>query len=291
VEPKRLLEKSHRLQWSVDELDFDCPGAERVTDQQLGELAPFMADLYWIERVAAVVFEAMRSREDDPTRRAIFASFAEDEARHAEAERRLMIRWGMLGRRQRPQPNPSVAKLLDVLERDAHRVHPSVFAAIIPMTELVLDGALVKFLTRVVDDPLCDQVFEHVNADEARHIAMDFYMLEHYGRSHSALSNTMDLLRSVMRPEGLYALFFGYFPTLTRSRASLERLGIDIEDVTAAMRRYTDLGRRNPEIAKHPTYRLMAGYIDLLTGRDRIGSALVRISDVVDGFRGGSVAA
>jgi hypothetical protein len=120
---------------------------------------------------------------------------------------------------------------------------------------------------------------------------MDFYMLEHYGKSHSALSNTVDLVRSVMRPEGLYALFFGYFPTLTRSRASLERMGIDIDDVTAAMRRYTDLGQRNPSIARHPAYRLMAGYIDLLTGSDRIGSALVRISDVVDGFKGGSAAA
>ncbi len=287
----RLLEKSERLQWSVDDIDFAAPGADLVRDEQLGELAPFMSDLYWIERVAAVVFDAMRSQETDPVRRAIFASFAADEARHAEAERRLMVRWGMLGRRQRPQPNPSVAKLLAVLERDAHRVHPSVFAAIIPMTELVLDGALVKFLTRVVDDPVCDQVFEHVNADEARHIAMDFYMLEHYGRSHSAMTNTFELVRSIARPQGLYALLFGYFPTLTRSRASLDRLGIDLEDVTAAMKRYTGLGKRNPDIARHPAYRLMSGYIDLVTGNDRIGSALVRLSDVVDGFRGGPIAA
>ena len=122
----------------MDDVDFEAPGAELVSDEQAAALAPFMADLYWIERVAAIAFDAMGAQETDPTRKAIFESFAADEARHAEAELRLMVRWGIAGRRQRPQPNPSVAKLVDVLERDAHRVHPSVFSAIITLSELVL---------------------------------------------------------------------------------------------------------------------------------------------------------
>ena len=197
-----------------------------------------------------------------------------------------MIRWGIVGRRQTPRPNPSVAKLIGVLERSAHRIHPSVFSAIIPMTELVLDGALVKYLVRVVDDPLCRRVFEKINADEARHLAMDFHMLEHYGRNHSLLSNTFDMLRSVARPDSLYALFFGYFPTLARSRASIQRMGLDIDEVTTAMRRYVELGQRNADIARHPTYRLMSSYVQLITDRrDPVGHALVRLSDAVDGLR------
>lgn len=282
----RLRDKCAGLQWCVDELDWDAPGAERVDDAQAVALAPFMADLYWIERVAATVFGAMAQRERDPVRRAIFESFAVDEQRHADAELQLMVRWGIMGRRQTPRPNPSVAKLLRTLERDAHRIHPSVFSAIIPMTELVLDGALVKYLMRSVDDPLCHRVFEKINADEARHLAMDFYMLEHYGKHHSVLHNAFDMLRSVARPEALYALFFGYFPTLARSRASIERMGLDLDEVATAMRRYVELGRRNVHIARHPTYRVMSRYVELVTDRrDPLGHALARLSDAVDGLR------
>lgn len=282
----RLEKKCEQLQWSTDSFDWDAPGADRVSDAQAAALKPFMADLYWIERIAAVVFGAMARREADPVRRAIFESFEADEARHAEAEHRLMVRWGIAGRRFMPEPNPSIAKLLGALEQNAERIHPSVFAAIVPMTELVLDGALVKYLTRAVDDPLCARVFDRINADEARHLAMDFYMLEHYGRSYSVLSNTFDFVRSMMKPQGLYALFFGYFPTLTRSRKNIERMGMDVDEIGRALQRYLDLGQRNPDVARHPAYAIMSRYVAAMaSGNDRMGTALVRLSDAVDGLR------
>jgi hypothetical protein len=280
----RLLEKSERLQWSVDDVDWEAPGAERVSDEQARSLAGFMGDLYWIESTAAVVFDAMAQRDDDPVRKGLFRSFAIDEARHAEAERLLMVRWGILGRRQRPVPNANVRHLIETLEDHATEVHPSVFSAVIPMTELVLDGALVKYLVQAVDDPVCHRVFDGINADEARHLAMDFHMLEHYGRAQSRFANTLDLVKSIVRPAGLYATFFGYFPMLARSSGSLEKIGLDMEDAARAMRRYVELGEKNPDIAKHPTYRILASYVDnVTTGRSRIGDVLVRISDVVDG--------
>jgi hypothetical protein len=173
----------------------------------------------------------------------------------------------------------------ETLQVHATEVHPSVFSAIIPMTELVLDGALVKYLVQVVDDPICHRVFEGINADEARHLAMDFHMLEHYGREQSRFTNTMDLLRSVLNPAGLYATFFGYFPMLARSRGSLEKIGLDMDEAARAMGRYVELGRKNADIAKHPTYRILSRYVEGVTsGRSRIGDVLVRVSDVVDGL-------
>lgn len=283
---ERLQEKCQRFQWDVSDIDFGAPGADCVSDQQAGALLPFMSDLYWIETVASVVFASMAARETDPTRKAIFTTFAADEQRHADAEHELMIRWGIAGRRQRPRPNPSVAKLLDTLERTADRVHPSVFAAIVPMTELVLDGALVKYLVRTVDDPVCQAVFEKINADEARHLAMDFYMLEYYGRTYSLLSNTVDFVKSMCARDVLYGLFFGYMPTLVRSRRSIEGMGMDIGEVTKAMERYILLGERNKDIARHPAYRVMAHWVSALTrGDDRLGDAMLRLSDAVDGLR------
>jgi hypothetical protein len=279
----RLRDKCHRLQWSTDDVDWAAPGADCVSEAQGAALRPFMADLFWIESTAALVFGAMAGNERDPTRRAIFASFAEDEARHAEAERLLMVRWGLLGRHQRPEPNSNVRRLIDTLERHAGRVSPSVFSAIIPMTELVLDGALVKYLLRAVDDPICHRAFEGINADEARHLAMDFYMLEHYGGTHSRLDNTIDLLKSFLHPRSLYALFFGYLPTLSRGRDNIVRIGLDLEEVGKAMRRYVDLGDKNPAIARHPTYRLMRGYVErTTTGHGNIGDAFMRLSDILD---------
>lgn len=279
----RLLEKCHRLQWSTDDIDWDGPGAECVSADQARALTSFMADLYWIESIASVVFGAMAQREEDPTRKSIFASFAIDEARHAEAERLLMVRWKILGKHERPVPNPNVRRLLHTLQRSAHQVHPSVFAAIIPMTELVLDGALVKYLMRAVDDPVCHRAFDRINADEARHLAMDFYMLELYGREHSRAANTIELIRSTLRPTGLYALFFGYLPMLARTRDNLQAMGMDLDEAAKAMRRYVELGEKNPDIARHPTYALVRGYVDDVTmGRSRVGDLFVRISDGID---------
>jgi hypothetical protein len=282
----RLLEKCQRLQWSTDQVDWEAPGAERVRGDQAHALRAFMADLYWIESIAAIVFDAMASRDEDPTRKAIFESFSIDEARHAEAERLLMVRWGILGKHEKPVPNSNVRRLMTTLERSAHKVHPSVFSAIIPMTELVLDGALVKYLMRAVDDPICHRAFEGINADEARHLAMDFHMLEFYGREQSRVANALDLVRSFIRPTGLYAMFFGYLPMLARTRDNIEKMGMDLEEAAKAMRRYVELGEKNPDIARHPTYALMKGYVDDVTqGRSQVGDFLVRVSDAVDGLQ------
>ena len=133
---ERLREKCDRLQWSTADIDWEAPGADCVTPEQGATLRPFLSDLFWIESTAALVFTAMAGNEADPTRRAIFESFALDEHRHAEAERLLMVRWGLLGRHERPAPNSNVRRLIDTLEHHAARVSPSVFSAIIPMTEL-----------------------------------------------------------------------------------------------------------------------------------------------------------
>ena len=49
------------------------------------------------------------------------------------------------------------------------------------MLEVALDGALVKFLLDEVADPLCHEVFDKINSDESRHLAVDFHVLELLG--------------------------------------------------------------------------------------------------------------
>ena len=279
----RIMEKCYRMQWRVDELDWDAPGRERVSDAQAASLAGFMGDLYWIEFIASVIFEAMEAGTDDATLRSVFASFAVDELRHADAELALMRRWGMVGASEKPSPNVNVRWLLADLEKNAKNVNPAIFSAIIPMTELVLDGALVRYLDGAIEDPLCHEVFEKINADEARHLAVDFHVLEKYGKERSILLNGAELARAFVSPFAVHAMLLGYVPMLARSRRNIEKAGLDLDEVRRCLRRYVALGESNPDVARHPAYRMMSAFAARLAdGKTGFGDTLVRLSDAID---------
>ena len=283
IEPDAMLDRCRRLQWSVDDIDWDAPGADRVGADQRLALAGFMADLYWIESIAAHVFARMRDATGEPALAAIFDSFATDEQRHADAELLLMRRWGIAGRREVPAPNPSARNLISAIERAGDRVHPAVYSAIIPFTELVLDGALVKHLDVNVLDPVCREVFRRINADEARHLAVDFYMLERYGAERPAGANLVDAARTAAHPVVLYALALGYLPMLHRVTPNIERMGVSQEQVFACIRRYVALGRESEGAARHPVYAMFRGFSrGILAGRTGLGELLVRVSDLCD---------
>ncbi len=279
----RMRHSCYRLQWQVEDFDWEAPGAEQVSEEQARALSPFLADLYWIERVAAVVFGAMEGRTTDSTLKSIFASFAVDEQRHADAELELMVRWKMLPRGQYPDANVNVRLLLKQLEHAAQRVHPSVFAAIVPMTELILDGALVRYLTTAVTDPLCHRVFEKINADEARHLAVDFDLLARYGKARSPLLNTADLGLSFADLRAVYAMFLGYVPLVSRARGNIVRAGLDLEEIRKCLARYVALGEDNADIARHPSYLFIRAYAQrLVDGKFGLGDFLVRASDLME---------
>jgi hypothetical protein len=283
LDPKAMLAKCGRLQWSIADIAWDAPGVDAVGELDRGAVTGVMRDLYWIESVAAVVFGAMRDRTTEPDLRGIFASFAVDEQRHADAELMLMRRWGVVGRHEVPAPNVNVRNLLAALERGAGRVHPAVYAAIIPFTELVLDGALVKHFDRIVKDPVAADVFRRISADEARHIAVDCHVLERFGNERSLLDNARESVRAIADPIVLYALTMGYLPMILRGRANLRRAGLADEEVFRCIRRYIALGDRSRGIARHPAYaayRLHARR--LVEGDTALLELLMRLSDICD---------
>jgi hypothetical protein len=277
-----MLAKCGRLQWSTKDIDWDAPGKEAVGPEQAQALAAFMGDLYWIESTAAIVFSAMAGSTKKPQLRGIFESFAVDEQRHADAELLLMRRWGIVPKNEVPAPNPNTRNLINSLERVAHRVHPAVYSAIIPFTELVLDGALVKHLDVTVKDPLCAEVFRRINADEARHLAVDFYMLERYGGDDPSKTRLATAIAGV-HPLVLHALLLGYLPMLARSRPNIHRIGLTDAQVHACIRRYIALGDESPQAARHPTYalfrRLSRG---MIAGKTGPGDFLMRVSDLAE---------
>jgi hypothetical protein len=274
-----MLAKCGRLQWSVDDIDWTAPGAEVVDDAMRTRLVGFMSDLHWIEAIAARVFAAM-SKQAAPPLQGIFASFSLDEQRHADAELALMRRWGIVGRGA-PALNTNARNLLAAVERGGDRVHPCVYAAIIPFTELVLDGALVKHLDAQVPDPVSNEVFRKINADEARHLAIDFYMLESTGARPREV--TAHMARALIHPAILYALFLGYLPLLPRMRKNIAILGLPEERLLECVQRYIDLGDESASAARHPTYAFFR-FVSRGITRKRDGALdfLLRLSDLAD---------
>ena len=274
-----MLQKCRRLQWSTKDLDWEAPGKDAVSAEQARALAGFMQDLYWIESTAAIVFNAMADQTKEPRLHDIFTSFAVDEQRHADAELLLMRRWGIVAKNEVPAPNSNTRNLITSLERVAHRVHPAVYSAIIPFTELVLDGALVKHLDSTIQDPLCAEVFRRINADEARHLAVDFYMLERYGGQDPRRTRASTLLAGA-HPLVLYALLLGYLPMLARGRPNILRIGLTDAQVHACIRRYIALGKESPQAARHPTYAIFRQLSrGIIAGKTGPGDFLMHVSD------------
>ena len=142
-----------------------------------------MADLCWIENIGARGFAALAKKAPTPTIAEIYRYFHAEEQRHANAELALMKRWGMLEDGEVPEPNVNIRLAIDWLDRWADDMPLSLLGTVIPMLEVALDGALLKFLLDEVQDPVCHQVFEKINNDESRHLAVDFEVLDMIGHA------------------------------------------------------------------------------------------------------------
>ena len=111
-----------------------------------------------------------------------------------------MKRWGMLDDGEMPEPNVNIRLAMDWLDRFADGMSLSMLGTVIPMLEVALDGALLKFLLEEVNDPVCHQVFEKINNDESRHLAVDFEVLDMIG--HAKARKLADRLRRQRRLPG-----------------------------------------------------------------------------------------
>src|SRR3954451_8121385 len=211
-----MLAKIKDRQWALADIDWDAPGAEFITDEQRPQLKAFMADLCWIENIGARGFAALAKKAPTPTIAEIYTYFHAEEQRHANAELALMNRWGMLADGEIPEPNVNIRLTIDWLDKHGDHTPLSTLGTIIPMLEVALDGALLKFLLEEVEDPLCHQVFEKINNDESRHLAVDFEVLDMIGNA-KARKLAIDFVGSVASP-GLTLGTIMYVPLLNRVR-------------------------------------------------------------------------
>src|SRR3954451_24821838 len=227
IDMDAMLVKIKDRQWALADIDWDAPGADTIQPEFRSKLKAFMADLCWIENIGARGFAALAKKAPDPTIAEIYRYFHAEEQRHANAELALMKRWGMLEDGEIPKPNVNIRLAIEWLDAYSDDMPLSVLGTVIPMLEVALDGALLKFLLDTVEDPVCHQVFEKINNDESRHIAVDFAVLDMIGHAKSR-KLAIDFVANAASP----ALIIGalmYLPLLNRIRNNIVDMGLEPE--------------------------------------------------------------
>ncbi|MEB3067708.1 ferritin-like domain-containing protein [[Mycobacterium] vasticus] len=261
-----MLAKIKNRQWALAEFDWDAPGAELIRPEMVPKLKKFMADLCWIENIGARGFAAMARKAPTATLAEIYRYFHAEEQRHANAELALMKRWGMLEDGEIPEPNVNIRLAMQWLDDYADDLPLSVLGTVIPMLEVALDGALLKFLLDEVDDPVCHQVFEKINNDESRHIVVGFDVLELIGHA-DARKLAIEFVGTVVSPSLIVGALIS-IPLLNRIRNEVIGMGLDPQRLYSALMRFTQFGERGERTRRVPAYQVVKRYSSWMANPD-----------------------
>lgn len=280
-----MLQTIKDKQWSLADIDWDAPGAETMTDEVRAKMKPFMADLVWIEHVGARGFAALATKAPTPTIQRIYEYFHAEEQKHANAELALMKRWGMLDEEGNPpEPNINVKLAIKTLDTYGESLPLTGLATLIPLLECALDGALVKFLLDEVQDPLCHEVFRHINSDEARHITVDFQVLELIGAGplHQLLIESMGNLK----PQVVLGLIVVFTPLINKMRDNIVAMGLPEQKLYNAVKRFNSIGSRGAHTSRIPAFHVLRAQAAMVVDRTSpyhrlLADPMVRLTSLI----------
>jgi hypothetical protein len=278
-----MLQMIKDRQWALIDIDWDAPGAELIEPELWTKLKPFMTDLMWIENVGARGFAALAKKAPNPTLKSIYEHFHAEEQKHANAELALMRRWGMLDNDEIPPPSVNVQLVINWLDKFSDGMSLSILGTVIPMLEVALDGALIKFITDEVKDPVAQEVFKRINSDESRHLAVDFEVMDLLG--HADLRRlAVEFVGSWMNPTLLIGAL-SYFPLLNKMRDNIVAMGVNEERLYQAMRRFQSVGERSQFARRVPMYRVISWHgkkvVDRTSKYHWLADSLVKITGVI----------
>ncbi|HUQ08197.1 MAG TPA: ferritin-like domain-containing protein [Kofleriaceae bacterium] len=174
----RMLEKCQRGQWRTEDLDWSRPPPVMSPEKERA-VVQYFTDMAGIERLAAALFETQRAHTTDPVLARIFSTFVTDEQRHARVAELLAAHYDVRQLQVYRQNEELRVFGFHFLEALRH-VPAEVATTYVTVGELLLDVALLRSIDAYVDDDMSGEAMERINRDESRHIAVDFYMTEHY---------------------------------------------------------------------------------------------------------------
>lgn len=284
---QRMLDKCRRDQWSIEDLDWNAT-PRPMTRLEEERVVQYFTDMSGIERFAKALFVEQEKRAESDVLRAIFATFIEDEERHAQVAERLAAFYDVHHYRDY-QLHPDLVEFRPAFIEAISYVSAEFANLYITTGEVLLDVALLRGLAEYVNDDMCQRAMYLINRDESRHIAVDFYMAGYY-----ASPAYQARLRMAPRlPLAHHARAFASFVRVLRlatpfiQHIFIEPLRmVDPTDrhMRAAFKRVQLLGRK-PELAARPFARflrvLQLGYNAPVIGR-LFGTVFTRLGGVPD---------
>jgi hypothetical protein len=281
----RMRQMCDAGQWSLDQVDLDGPGLELFPQEQRPAVCRFVEELVWVEYAGHTLFSNLARSIDAPNVKGIFEVCSADEVRHAQAQGSLLRRWGgAAGAMPRRGIRPHL--MIRGMERLGGGIHPTVYATIITLVEVVLDGALVKYLTEQVADPVSQQVYGLINRDESRHLAMDWYLVGRYSKEFSFLRSVLALAGTLVHPTFVVALMLGFVPFMRRIAQRMEALPGGWQRTQKLFAQFVSQGDAHPDLRRQASYRLARRYAEHITrGNLPPGELLLRLSDGIDRLR------
>jgi hypothetical protein len=165
-----MLEKCHRGQWKVGDLDWTGTPREMSKQDEIA-IVQYFTDMAGIERLAGALFAEQKKRAEDPVLAEIFATFVKDEVRHAHAAQMLADYYNV---------HPALVKFTPHFVDAIKYLSADIANAYITGGELILDVALLRSINDHVHDDMSEKAMALINRDESRHIAIDFHMVDYY---------------------------------------------------------------------------------------------------------------
>lgn len=252
---ERMLDRCQKGQWDADDFDYTGQPIALSKFDEI-EVCQALTNLIYVERIAGLTFLELSKKVSNPTLKLIYESFHADEVRHSVAVAKLADYFNVHDYRIYT-PDERLTMLVRYITRTIQEINPAFASAMVTLGELVLDVALLRAVNDYIEDPLSRAVIEKINQDESRHIAMDFYLMEEFGRQETAPPSAADLAR-LLSNLNLFGsltwavLFFGNF--FVRVVAVMDPEGSRFLE---AQKRFEMLGQKNPDIAKNRGYNIL----------------------------------
>ncbi|HUS32108.1 MAG TPA: hypothetical protein VMZ53_26595 [Kofleriaceae bacterium] len=261
----RMLDKCVRDQWSIDDLDWSVKPPDLPRDKEEAVVQCFH-DMSGIELLAGALFDVQRQKTTDPTLMKIFSTFVADEKRHSAVALRLAKHYDVHHYRDYKE-SPSLTDFRPHFLALVRDTSPEIANAYITSGELILDVALLRSLDDYVDDDMSHQAMHLINRDESRHIAIDFFMTEHYASdeylAEIARRKRPSLRELVTGIRALATMMWHAKPFLQQVfLAPMDRTDPSGRRVQEAFKRI-QLIMRKPTVARLPFSRFMIGMQDL----------------------------
>jgi membrane-associated phospholipid phosphatase len=243
-----LLRKVEAHQWSLDELELPAPA--RPFEAPMVRL---LNHVIYIEEIAARNFRFLKQAARDESVRRLYQLFEDEEVRHAEGLRRVLLAGG--GKLERPGLGNGLV-LAQQTELDPSSDADVVLVTLSnPVFETFLDAGTIPFLRAhpALRSAGFDALVSRIGRDEAAHIALNWFFSRKIGRSHAHVRHLFN--PSIAR--GMVAIPFMSLDVY----ALAHRLGYDFATLLPSFRKLWSNHKRFPELMRLPMWRVFRLFV------------------------------